>query len=565
MPFDPFAALIIPNAIEIYNKQDRKYFFASFAFRDAAFRFLTLLWRVGNELPIAWPEDKPRPNAIAGGADSDAAVASSGTAAAATDGETATAEAGGGDDAPLVPSLSAGSGGSTVATAADPVVSGKKEKKEKKEKKDKKKKYKVSTLVSTGGDSPASVASSAGPGTPGSDAGGTPVVKTRATSSEARVLPPKPEKEEPLVLSQDMMDKMKEVVSEALPVTPMEFYQLFFDGDSSSEFDRAFHQAKSNSSVVIPEWTIRDESTQARTLTYVMAMQSKLAPKATSVIEDQVLRQYDGHMVMEATVKTPDVMYGDSFGVVTRWSISESQTDDFSGCWMYVTIGVEFSKTVWVKSFIEKSAIQGSKDYFKIWLALARNHIQQYKEGTLSTKAASPRMAAVASAAAAAAVAAPDAVVSSLAAPVKADSADAPAFPFGSILSMVSPGVAVGIAALLAGVVYMSTGGAPSAGPGILGTPAAMPGAPSGLSDATRAYLDQLSPVGTDETTRVLLDLELRHELRHWEALEKHYAELAQLATTRRAELELILESGRARSSTEPEDDLPPDADENET
>jgi hypothetical protein len=136
-----------------------------------------------------------------------------------------------------------------------------------------------------------------------------------------------------------------------------------------------------------------------RDLTYRTKLGSRIGPKTTRVHEQQLLLENSPtQVVLEASVWTPDVPYGDSFSVVSRYVVTPCDPGAAGGasCHVHVSLGCNFSRSVWVKGFIEKNAFAGGCDFLKLWTTAARRRLESSARGHASTVAAAALLAGAA-------------------------------------------------------------------------------------------------------------------------------------------------------------------------
>ncbi len=186
-------------------------------------------------------------------------------------------------------------------------------------------------------------------------------------------------KETPTPFTVDTVEKMKEVVSLALSMTVSEYYSMFLC--DNSPWERDFHMLKGDSEMEATLWRESTDGARVRDLMYRTPLNNRIGPKSTRVHEQQVLRQVNSkQIVLETSVWTLDVPYGDAFCVISRFSITDAP--EYPGCWVYVSIGTCFTKNVWIKGLIEKGAYAGSKEYFSLWTKTAKDRVERHRSRT---------------------------------------------------------------------------------------------------------------------------------------------------------------------------------------
>jgi hypothetical protein len=359
-------AKLIPNAIAITSATS-KFFFTSFTFRDAAFRFLTLLWRVAIELEISWPKEGPE----AGGGAAGSSAPSSPPPQSLPPSASASAPASASASSSLAPHAQQPSGAGVMSAPTSPARPDQQQGPRKERSLSEEAESNPEGSEAEFG-APVSAAHAAVVGA-AAQGGVVPAIHASTPKGAAdKTSRQISELETPKPFSNETVEKMKEVVSVALPLSVAEYYHLFLDDMSS--WEREFHTLKGDTEMEQTLWRESQDGCRIRDLKYRTFLNNKIGPKSTRVHEQQVLRQVsDKQILLETSVWTLDVPYGDSFCVISRFSVT--YTPEYPGCWMYVSIGTSFQKSVWIKGLIEKGAFSGSKDFFAIWIKAAKQRI----------------------------------------------------------------------------------------------------------------------------------------------------------------------------------------------
>eukprot|EP01133_Synstelium_polycarpum_P006601 gene6601-7665_t len=110
---------------------------------------------------------------------------------------------------------------------------------------------------------------------------------------------------------------------------------------------------------------------QERELNFKTPISFKIGPKCATVTQVQKIRRTptSGYF-METSSVSRDVPYGESFSVENYISLEPSGKDS---CSLKVSTAVKFTKSVWgIGGLIEKSVIQSNKDFFNVWVTMAR-------------------------------------------------------------------------------------------------------------------------------------------------------------------------------------------------
>ncbi|KIR35675.1 hypothetical protein I352_01952 [Cryptococcus deuterogattii MMRL2647] len=164
------------------------------------------------------------------------------------------------------------------------------------------------------------------------------------------------------------------------PSTPEKVYNLMFN----SSWLRTFLSDNQNlRDIEYSDWRPSSPSspTLTRSLSYTKPLNGSIGPKQTTchITDSREHFDPDDYIVMVTTTKTPDVPSGGVFSVKTRtcfmWAGPESTK-------VVVTTGVEWTGKSWIKGIIEKSAIDGQKQYhddMKLsMLSYIQSHISEF-------------------------------------------------------------------------------------------------------------------------------------------------------------------------------------------
>ncbi|KAI8576180.1 hypothetical protein K450DRAFT_258013 [Umbelopsis ramanniana AG] len=114
-----------------------------------------------------------------------------------------------------------------------------------------------------------------------------------------------------------------------------------------------------------------------RETNYIKYLGGSIGPKTTKcLLKDEVIHyDLDDYITQVTTTQTPDVPSGSSFCVKTRTCLTWAGDNKVR---ILVTFAVEFSKSSWLKSTIEKASADGQIAYFKALDEAARKYIQQH-------------------------------------------------------------------------------------------------------------------------------------------------------------------------------------------
>ncbi|KAG1779642.1 hypothetical protein EV702DRAFT_1024673 [Suillus placidus] len=162
-----------------------------------------------------------------------------------------------------------------------------------------------------------------------------------------------------------------------LPGTPDKIYNLMFASGFIKDFMRVDQKLMD---VQISDWSPTGDHLKllARNMSYIKPLNNSVGPKQTKCeIHDETLTcDFDDHVVMLTTTKTPDVPSGGVFSVKTKtclmWASAISTR-------VIVSTQVDWTGRSFIKGLIEKSAIDGQKVYHSDLDKAMRMYIQEHQ------------------------------------------------------------------------------------------------------------------------------------------------------------------------------------------
>ncbi|GAM28632.1 hypothetical protein SAMD00019534_118080 [Acytostelium subglobosum LB1] len=166
-------------------------------------------------------------------------------------------------------------------------------------------------------------------------------------------------------------NQLQPYVIETFPINCNKFYRAIIDssfwGKVSTEM--GFYDMNEGG------WTTSPTGChQERELNFKTPISFKIGPKVASVCQKQRIRRTpNGGYFMETSSVSRDVPYGESFSVENYISLEPSG----DSCLLKVSTAVKFTKSIWgVRGLIEKSVIQSNKDFFVVWVKMARKTLE---------------------------------------------------------------------------------------------------------------------------------------------------------------------------------------------
>ncbi|KAK4522070.1 uncharacterized protein ATC70_004609 [Mucor velutinosus] len=164
-----------------------------------------------------------------------------------------------------------------------------------------------------------------------------------------------------------VMDKKYDTTIEAM-------YNLLYNSTFMNKF---LCEVEKSTEVCIGEWTKNDGCVHSRESSYIKYLGGSIGPKLTKCyLKEEVLHLDTADYVSQLTVtQTPDVPSGGSFSVKTRTCISWCGQGQVR---VLVTVLVDFTKSSWLKSTIEKASIDGQQNFYKSLDAAVRKYLESH-------------------------------------------------------------------------------------------------------------------------------------------------------------------------------------------
>ncbi|ORX34749.1 hypothetical protein BD324DRAFT_609913 [Kockovaella imperatae] len=161
----------------------------------------------------------------------------------------------------------------------------------------------------------------------------------------------------------------------SFPTTPEKTYNLMFNSGWLKEFMRDNQKLKDIES---SDWQPKEENQHLiKTTSYIKPLNGSIGPKQTQChITDELEKcDFDMSISVLTTTRTPDVPSGGVFSVKTRTCLTWSPKNTTR---VLVTSAVEWTGKSWVKGIIEKSCMEGQRQYHKDLENGMRAHIKQH-------------------------------------------------------------------------------------------------------------------------------------------------------------------------------------------
>ncbi|ORZ01736.1 GRAM domain-domain-containing protein [Syncephalastrum racemosum] len=126
-----------------------------------------------------------------------------------------------------------------------------------------------------------------------------------------------------------------------------------------------------NTDVQIGAW----DGDMTRQITYTKRLTGSIGPRQTKCVLRERVHHLDPDrsITLDTTTQTPDVPSGSNFCVRTRICLTRAGHGQVR---VLVTVNVDFSKSSWLKSTIERASIDGQTNYYKALDLAVRDHMQ---------------------------------------------------------------------------------------------------------------------------------------------------------------------------------------------
>jgi len=113
---------------------------------------------------------------------------------------------------------------------------------------------------------------------------------------------------------------------------------------------------------------------QERKLEFKIPVKHLLGPRETAVTQTQRISLLDDSTILFQTSSiSHDVLYSDSFELRSNWKISSERQQGKIICWLMISWEVDWKRSPWIKSVIERNALQGAKEFFEKSIQLAKD------------------------------------------------------------------------------------------------------------------------------------------------------------------------------------------------
>ncbi|KAI0354769.1 hypothetical protein OH77DRAFT_1404627 [Trametes cingulata] len=164
-----------------------------------------------------------------------------------------------------------------------------------------------------------------------------------------------------------------------LPGTPEKIYNLMFTSGFIKDFMREDQKLiGTTTDIQISDWMPTDNpQLLARNMTYIKPLNASIGPKQTKceIRDETVFCDFDKYVCMLTTTRTPEVPSGGVFSVKTRTCITWASSVTTK---VLVTTQVEWTGRSFIKGIIEKSCLEGQKQYHNDLEKAMRSYIHEH-------------------------------------------------------------------------------------------------------------------------------------------------------------------------------------------
>ncbi|CAO3694371.1 unnamed protein product [Rhizopus stolonifer] len=139
-------------------------------------------------------------------------------------------------------------------------------------------------------------------------------------------------------------------------------YKLLFQDDFLEKF---LLEDQKSTELSIGQWKPGEgDAKSVRELSYIKPLNNSLGPRSTKcyLTQEIIHEDFDDYITVLNITNTPDVPSGSAFSCKTRTCFTWAGKQKVR---VLVTVSVEFTKSSWLKSTIEKASIEGQQTYYK--------------------------------------------------------------------------------------------------------------------------------------------------------------------------------------------------------
>ncbi|XP_019464134.1 PREDICTED: protein VASCULAR ASSOCIATED DEATH 1, chloroplastic-like isoform X2 [Lupinus angustifolius] len=167
------------------------------------------------------------------------------------------------------------------------------------------------------------------------------------------------------------------VAESVFPIMVEDFFRYFFSDDSVT-FLESFHKRCGDKDFTCASWRPQENFGYARELSFQHPIKLYLGAKFGSCHTVQKYRVYrNSHLVIESSQDVTDVPYSDYFRVEGLWDIERDRDESKECCILRVHVNVTFLKRTMWKGKIVQSTIEECREAFATWVNMAHELLRQ--------------------------------------------------------------------------------------------------------------------------------------------------------------------------------------------
>ncbi|KAE9611212.1 hypothetical protein Lal_00012067 [Lupinus albus] len=167
------------------------------------------------------------------------------------------------------------------------------------------------------------------------------------------------------------------VAESVFPIMVEDFFRYFFSDDSVT-FLESFHKRCGDKDFTCASWHPQENFGHARELSFQHPIKIYLGAKFGSCHTVQKYRVYrNSHLVIETSQDVTDVPYSDYFRVEGLWDIEREKDESKECCILRIYVNVAFLKRTMWKGKIVQSTIEECREAYATWVNMAHELLKQ--------------------------------------------------------------------------------------------------------------------------------------------------------------------------------------------
>lgn len=173
--------------------------------------------------------------------------------------------------------------------------------------------------------------------------------------------------------------------TEVFPITVEEFYRHFLS-NKGDRFWKEFHSKDGYHDFSVNPWNLSPEGCCVeRHAEFRAPIHMSFATKFTRVMQQQRCRFLSKDaLLFNTSSHSRDVPYSNQFLVNAKWKVVNTK---LGYCKLTVSVHVMFTRKNWLRSMIERNAIEGSREWFENWIKTALKVAKLIKQDSMKPAA----------------------------------------------------------------------------------------------------------------------------------------------------------------------------------